>query len=226
MPLIQHLTHAILGALDSAHPTNLNAQERDLKHKRKDEGRYDRHGTTQCLKHFGNGKTPYIVRFHPDDKKDHPGTPCVYHVVGADCPPLPQHEFGRHHPGIRPTPGPVNTITSVDKNRCFTTTSDSKASRAWDYHIPIVIKYITEPYAFHAGRHLASLESIHVSTWHAIPTHPAVQSLDNQTLVYGTCGSCLRTFHGHVQAIKDCHLLKQWRQVHQDWSMSQVLQQW
>jgi hypothetical protein len=25
--------------------------------------------TGQCLQRFGNGKTPYVVRFHPDDDK-------------------------------------------------------------------------------------------------------------------------------------------------------------
>jgi pre-mRNA-processing factor 17 len=27
--------------------------------------------TGQCLKRFSNGKTPYVVRFHPDDDKQH-----------------------------------------------------------------------------------------------------------------------------------------------------------
>ena len=42
--------------------------------------------------------------------------------------------------------GPVNTITFVDENRRFVTTSDDKTIRAWDYDIPVVIKYIAEPY--------------------------------------------------------------------------------
>jgi len=25
--------------------------------------------TGQCIKRFGNGKIPYVVRFHPDDDK-------------------------------------------------------------------------------------------------------------------------------------------------------------
>lgn len=27
--------------------------------------------TGQCLKRFSNGKTPYVVRFHPDEDKQH-----------------------------------------------------------------------------------------------------------------------------------------------------------
>ena len=42
--------------------------------------------------------------------------------------------------------GPVNTITFVDENRRFVTTSDDKTIRAWDFDIPVVIKYIAEPY--------------------------------------------------------------------------------
>jgi WD40 repeat protein len=42
--------------------------------------------------------------------------------------------------------GPVNTITFVDQNRRFVTTSDDKTIRAWDFDIPVVIKYIAEPY--------------------------------------------------------------------------------
>jgi pre-mRNA-processing factor 17 len=42
--------------------------------------------------------------------------------------------------------GPVNTITFVDENRRFVTTSDDKTIRAWDWDIPVVIKYIAEPY--------------------------------------------------------------------------------
>jgi pre-mRNA-processing factor 17 len=42
--------------------------------------------------------------------------------------------------------GPVNSITFVDQNRRFVTTSDDKTIRAWDFDIPVVIKYIAEPY--------------------------------------------------------------------------------
>lgn len=41
--------------------------------------------------------------------------------------------------------GPVNTITFVDDNRRFVTTSDDKSIRAWDYDVPVNIKYIAEP---------------------------------------------------------------------------------
>ena len=40
--------------------------------------------------------------------------------------------------------GPVNTIAFVDENRRFVATSNDKTIRAWDYDIPVVIKYIAE----------------------------------------------------------------------------------
>lgn len=39
----------------------------------------------------------------------------------------------------------MNTITFVDENRRFVTTSDDKTMRAWDFGIPVVIKYIADP---------------------------------------------------------------------------------
>jgi pre-mRNA-processing factor 17 len=41
--------------------------------------------------------------------------------------------------------GAVNTITFVDENRRFVSTSDDKTIRVWEYGIPVVIKYIAEP---------------------------------------------------------------------------------
>jgi len=70
--------------------------------------------------------------------------------------------------------GPVNTITFVDENRRFVTTSDDKTIRAWDWDIPVVIKYIAEP-------HMHSMPAV---TLHPTGKWFAAQSLDNQILVY------------------------------------------
>ena len=58
--------------------------------------------------------------------------------------------------------GPVNTITFVDENRRFVTTSDDKTIRAWDFDIPVVIKYIAEP---------------HMHSMPAVTLHPSSMSL-------------------------------------------------
>lgn len=57
--------------------------------------------------------------------------------------------------------GPVNSITWVDENRRFITTSDDKSIRAWDYDIPVVIKYIAEP---------------HMHSMPAVTLHPSSKS--------------------------------------------------
>jgi WD40 repeat protein len=59
--------------------------------------------------------------------------------------------------------GPVNTITFVDENRRFVTTSDDKTIRAWDYDIPVVIKYIAEP---------------HMHSMPAVTLHPSSKCYD------------------------------------------------
>ena len=69
-----------------------------------------------------------------------------------------------------------STITFIDENRRFVTTSDDKSVRAWDYDIPVVIKYIAEPY---------------MHSMPAVGVHPsqkwlAMQSLDNQILIYSS----------------------------------------
>lgn len=66
--------------------------------------------------------------------------------------------------------GAVNTITFVDDNRRFVSSSDDKTLRVWEWGIPVVIKYISDP------------------TMHSMPAvapHPngkwiCCQSLDNQ----------------------------------------------
>jgi pre-mRNA-processing factor 17 len=49
-----------------------------------------------------------------------------------------QQEYDQHL-------GAVNTITFVDQNSRFVTTSDDKTLRVWEFGIPVVIKYIAEP---------------------------------------------------------------------------------
>ncbi|GJE85912.1 pre-mRNA splicing factor [Phanerochaete sordida] len=128
--------------------------------------------TGQCIKRFSNGKIPYVVRFHPDEDKQH------IFLAGMSDKKIIQYdsnsgeitqEYDQHL-------GPVNTITFVDDNRRFVTTSDDKTIRAWDFDIPVVIKYIAEPY----------MHSMPAVTLHPSKKYFAAQSLDNQILVYST----------------------------------------
>ncbi|KAH7104200.1 pre-mRNA splicing factor [Auriculariales sp. MPI-PUGE-AT-0066] len=128
--------------------------------------------TGQCIKAFSNGKIPYVIRFHPDEDKQH------IFLAGMSDKKIIQYdmnsgditqEYDQHL-------GPVNTITFVDDNRRFVTTSDDKTIRAWEFDIPVVIKYIAEP-------HMHSMPAV---TMHPSKKYFAAQSLDNQILIYNT----------------------------------------
>ena len=97
--------------------------------------------TGQCLQAFSNGKLPYCIQFHPDEDKQH-----IFMAGTADKKIVQwdintkeiTQEYDQHL-------GAVNTITFVDDNRRFVTTSDDKTMRAWDFDIPVVIKYVADP---------------------------------------------------------------------------------
>lgn len=68
----------------------------------------------------------------------------------------------------------VNTVTFVDEGRRFVTTSDDKTIRAWEFGIPVQIKYIADP-----GMHSVPAVSVHPNAQWLIGT-----SLDNQIVTY------------------------------------------
>ena len=96
--------------------------------------------------------------------------------------------------------GPVNTITFVDNNRRFVSTSDDKSIRIWEWDIPVVIKYISEP-------HMHSMPSV---TLTPDQRYFLAQSMDNQILTY-TAGDRYRmakkkVFKGHVSSGYACQI--------------------
>lgn len=116
--------------------------------------------TGQCLQRFSNGKIPYVVRFHPDEDKQNiflagmsdkkiiqvgfpQGSPKWFLMLAFSQYDINTGEIIQEYDQHL---GPVNTITFVDENRRFVTTSDDKTIRAWDFDIPVVIKYIAEPH--------------------------------------------------------------------------------
>ena len=70
----------------------------------------------------------------------------------------------------------VNTITFCDENRRFITTSDDKSLRAWEYNIPVPIKFIAEPEMFALTR----------ASPHPSGKYVLFQSGDNQIVVYAS----------------------------------------
>ncbi|CAD5312326.1 unnamed protein product [Arabidopsis thaliana] len=128
--------------------------------------------TGQVISTFSTGKIPYVVKLNPDDDKQN------ILLAGMSDKKIVQwdintgevtQEYDQHL-------GAVNTITFVDNNRRFVTSSDDKSLRVWEFGIPVVIKYISEP-------HMHSMPSISV---HPNGNWLAAQSLDNQILIYST----------------------------------------
>jgi len=151
--------------------------------------------TGQCLNRFSNGKIPYVVRFHPDDDKQN------IFLAGMSDKKIVQYDIrtGEITQEYDQHLGPVNTITFVDENRRFVTTSDDKTIRAWDFDIPVTIKYIAEPY----------MHSMPAVTVHPSKKYFAAQSLDNQILVYSTDNfrqARNKRFAGHSIAGYACQL--------------------
>ncbi|KAF8807291.1 WD40 repeat-like protein [Phlegmacium glaucopus] len=151
--------------------------------------------TGQCLKRFSNGKIPYVIRFHPDQDKQN------IFLAGMSDKKIIQYDInsGEITQEYDQHLGPVNTITFVDENRRFVTTSDDKTIRAWDFDIPVVIKYIAEP-------HMHSMPAV---TLHPSKKYFAAQSLDNQILIYSTDNfrqNRKKRFAGHSVAGYACQV--------------------
>ncbi|KAJ7299717.1 hypothetical protein O6H91_03G041100 [Diphasiastrum complanatum] len=152
--------------------------------------------TGKVVSTFSTGKIPYVVKFHPDEDKQH------VLLAGTSDKKIVQwdintgeitQEYDQHL-------GAVNTITFVDDNRRFVTSSDDKSLRVWEYGIPVVIKYISEP-------HMHSMPSI---TVHPNTNWLAAQSLDNQILIYSTRErfrlNKKKRFAGHIAAGYACQV--------------------
>lgn len=85
----------------------------------------------------------------------------------------------------------VNSITFIDNDRRFVSTSDDKSIRVWDYDIPVCIKYIAD----------ASMHSMPAAAVHPHEEAIAFQSMNNIIYVYSThdrLSSTKRRFGGHM----------------------------
>ncbi|KAF2719169.1 WD40 repeat-like protein [Polychaeton citri CBS 116435] len=102
--------------------------------------------TGQCTGRFSTGSTPHVIRWQPSDRDGkeflagmHDNKIVQFDTRADDTKPVQEYD---HHLG------PINTITFCDENRRFVTTSDDKSLRAWEYNIPVPIKFIAEPYMY------------------------------------------------------------------------------
>lgn len=129
--------------------------------------------TGACLTRFSTGANPHCLRWNPSepslflagmsDKK------IVQFDVRVASDRKPVQEYDHHLQA-------VNTITFVDEDRRFITTSDDRSLRAWDFHIPVPIKLVSDPSMFPLVR----------SAPHPSGKTVLFQSGDNQIVAYET----------------------------------------
>lgn len=91
--------------------------------------------------------------------------------------------------------GPVNTITFVDDNKKFASTSDDKKVFLWEFGIPIVVKHISDP-----EMHAITATDVHPNDKYFIG-----QASDNRIMCYDVKGGLIRLnkkkkFVGHMSA--------------------------
>ena len=118
----------------------------------------------------------FCCKFNPDDDKQNlivAGTSAnkivCWDIRSGDI----VQEYDRHLAA-------VNTITFVDKNRRFITTSDDKSLRVWEWNIPVDMKYIADP----------SMHSMPAVTPSPNGKWIACQALDNKICVFQVSRSC------------------------------------
>lgn len=123
--------------------------------------------TGKCISRFTTGKTPHTLRFHPGGNEFIAGM-SDKKIVQFDTRSGELTQEYDHHLG------PINTLTFVDEGRRFISTSDDKSLRAWEYGIPVPIKFIADP----------SMYALVRSAPHPSGKYVAFQSADNQIVVY------------------------------------------
>lgn len=152
--------------------------------------------TGECLRSFSNGKIPYCVKFHPDRQRE------GLFIAGCSDKKIIQWDTnaGKIVQQYDGHLGAVNALAFIDEGKRFVSSSDDKSLRIWEWGIPVVIKYISEP---------------HMHSIPALAVHPngkwfVGQSLDNQIVCYSTSDrfrlNRKKTFSGHITAGYACQL--------------------
>lgn len=150
--------------------------------------------TGQSVASFTNRRVPYCVKFYPEDNSSFVIGDSNNMVVQFDARSGEIAQEYNHHLQA------VNSVTFVDDNRRFVSTSDDKKILVWEWGIPVPIKYISEP----------SMHSMPAVTIHPSGGFLAGQSLNNQIDVYTARDKFKRVrnkvFKGHTVAGYACQL--------------------
>ncbi|XP_076041096.1 pre-mRNA-processing factor 17 [Oratosquilla oratoria] len=152
--------------------------------------------TGDCVSRFTSRKIPYCIKFNPDEEKQNlfvAGTSDKKIVCWDIRSGEIAQEYDRHL-------GAVNTITFIDENRRFVSTSDDKSLRVWEWDIPVDFKYIADP----------SMHSMPAVTLSPNKKWLACQSMDNKIVIFSALDrfkmNRKKTFTGHMVAGYACTL--------------------
>lgn len=144
--------------------------------------------TGACKSKFTTGKTPHVVRFNPSQPNEFLAGMADKKIVQFDTRTGNIVQEYDHHLG------PVNTITFCDEDRRFVTTSDDRSLRAWEYGIPVPIKFVAEP----------DMYSMNRSAKHPKKDFIVYQSSNNEAVVYSSAEKFRQNrkkgFRGHNNA--------------------------
>uniref|UniRef100_M4BWF7 Pre-mRNA-processing factor 17 n=1 Tax=Hyaloperonospora arabidopsidis (strain Emoy2) TaxID=559515 RepID=M4BWF7_HYAAE len=150
--------------------------------------------TGQAVHSFTTRRVPYCVKFYPLDNTQFVVGDSNNMVVQFDARSGEIVQEYNHHLQA------VNSVTFVDGNKRFVSTSDDKKLLVWEWGIPVPIKYISEP-----GMH-----SMPAVTLHPSGGFFAGQSLNNQIDVYAARDKIKinrkKVFKGHQNAGYACQI--------------------
>ena len=125
--------------------------------------------TGKVIRTFNNKKIPFCILMHPDEDKQN------QFLVGTSSKKIIQYDINTG--GILQSYdehlGAINTLTFIDNNRKFVSTSDDKKIFIWEYGLPVVVKHISEP----------SMHSIPATALHPNGKYFVGQSLDNKVKI-------------------------------------------
>lgn len=95
----------------------------------------------QCISKYEVKKLPWCVTYNPDADKTN------IFLMGSQDKKIYQYDSrtGKVTLEYIGHAGGVNSITFVEDNRRFLSTSDDKSIRGWEFDIPVVVKYVRDP---------------------------------------------------------------------------------
>ena len=147
--------------------------------------------TGQVVQTFKLPAHPFCGKLNPDDTKQY------MFLVGDVDKRVTQYDIrsGELVCTYNDHLGPVNTVTFVDDNRKFASTSDDKKVFLWEFGIPIVVKHISDP-----EMHAVTATDLHPEGKYFIG-----QASDNRVMCYDVKGGTIRLnkkkkFTGHISA--------------------------